>query len=87
MCSHRRHLRLDNLRTLVLADNHLSRIQLATDDDGDFSNNEDDESERVSLLIVLNHINLHLMIFRVQCQEKHDLCFQIYQCLILVIII
>ncbi|XP_031347203.1 leucine-rich repeat serine/threonine-protein kinase 1-like isoform X2 [Photinus pyralis] len=44
VCSHRRHLRLDNLRTLILADNHLTRIQLATDDDGDFV--EDEDSER-----------------------------------------
>ncbi|XP_065157528.1 leucine-rich repeat serine/threonine-protein kinase 1 isoform X3 [Atheta coriaria] len=43
VCSHRRHLRLDNLRTLILTDNQLHRIQLTTDDDGDFSNIEDDE--------------------------------------------
>ncbi|XP_076250430.1 leucine-rich repeat kinase isoform X2 [Rhynchophorus ferrugineus] len=46
VCVHRRHLRLDNLRTLILADNRLSRIQLSTDDDGDMSSTEDDESER-----------------------------------------
>ncbi|XP_046393381.1 leucine-rich repeat serine/threonine-protein kinase 1 [Ischnura elegans] len=34
VCIHRRHLRLDNLRTLILADNMLARIQLSTDDDG-----------------------------------------------------
>ncbi|XP_054259390.1 leucine-rich repeat serine/threonine-protein kinase 1-like [Macrosteles quadrilineatus] len=34
LCTHRRHLRLDNLRTLVLADNQVQRIQLTTDDDG-----------------------------------------------------
>uniref|UniRef100_A0A1B6DQ53 non-specific serine/threonine protein kinase n=1 Tax=Clastoptera arizonana TaxID=38151 RepID=A0A1B6DQ53_9HEMI len=34
LCSHRRHLRLDNLRTLVLADNKITRLQLTTDDDG-----------------------------------------------------
>ncbi|KAG8224988.1 hypothetical protein J437_LFUL005999, partial [Ladona fulva] len=34
VCVHRRHLRLDNLRTLILADNMLTRIQLSTDDDG-----------------------------------------------------
>lgn len=32
VCSHRRHLRLDSLRTLILADNLLTRIQLSTDD-------------------------------------------------------
>lgn len=32
VCSHRRHLRLESLRTLVLADNLLTRIQLSTDD-------------------------------------------------------
>lgn len=35
VCAHRRHLRLDGLRTLVLAGNKLARIQLSTDDDGD----------------------------------------------------
>lgn len=34
VCSHRRHLRLENLRTLMLADNCMNRIQLTTDDDG-----------------------------------------------------
>nr|CAD7202602.1 unnamed protein product [Timema douglasi] len=46
VCTHRRHLRLDNLRTLILADNKLSRIQLTTDDDG--ANNtalEEDDSD------------------------------------------
>uniref|UniRef100_A0A182PFW2 non-specific serine/threonine protein kinase n=1 Tax=Anopheles epiroticus TaxID=199890 RepID=A0A182PFW2_9DIPT len=32
VCCHRRHLRLESLRTLVLADNSLTRIQLSTDD-------------------------------------------------------
>ncbi|XP_049820088.1 leucine-rich repeat serine/threonine-protein kinase 1 isoform X2 [Aethina tumida] len=46
VCSHRRHLKLDNLRTLILADNQLHRIQLATDDDGDLSSTEDEDMER-----------------------------------------
>lgn len=41
VCAHRRHLRLDALRTLVLAGNKLARIQLATDDDGDDDVNEE----------------------------------------------
>lgn len=32
VCCHRRHLRLDSLKTLILADNLLTRIQMATDD-------------------------------------------------------
>lgn len=47
VCSHRRHLRLDNLKTLILADNKLVRIQLATDDDGDVSCSEEEDGERV----------------------------------------
>jgi len=54
VCSHRRHLRLDNLRTLVLADNNLSRIQLSTDDDGASSVSEEEECEWVSY--VLNYL-------------------------------
>ncbi|XP_066246944.1 leucine-rich repeat serine/threonine-protein kinase 1 isoform X1 [Euwallacea similis] len=46
VCVHRRHLRLDNLRTLVLADNQFGRIQLCTDDNGEVSGTEDDEPER-----------------------------------------
>ncbi|CAG9574165.1 unnamed protein product [Danaus chrysippus] len=33
-CAARRHLRLEGLRTLILANNMLTRIQLTTDDDG-----------------------------------------------------
>ncbi|KAJ8942684.1 hypothetical protein NQ314_010008 [Rhamnusium bicolor] len=57
VCSHRRHLRLDNLRTLILADNQLTRIQLATDDDGDVSSTEDDELERNKNLDLFLEIN------------------------------
>ncbi|XP_075215251.1 leucine-rich repeat kinase [Lycorma delicatula] len=42
LCVHRRHLRLDNLRTLILADNKITRIQLATDDDGYSSQDSED---------------------------------------------
>ncbi|KAJ8705805.1 hypothetical protein PYW08_012851 [Mythimna loreyi] len=48
-CAARRHLRLEGLRTLILANNLLTRIQLTTDDDGlssasqDENNEEDDE--------------------------------------------
>ncbi|XP_050524105.1 leucine-rich repeat serine/threonine-protein kinase 1 isoform X2 [Daktulosphaira vitifoliae] len=45
VCSHRRHLRLENLRTLMLADNCLKRIQLSTDDDGNFTNSNDSADE------------------------------------------
>jgi hypothetical protein len=51
VCSHRRHLRLDNLRTLVLADNNLARIQLSTDDDGASSVSEEEESDWVSYIL------------------------------------
>ncbi|CAB3231871.1 unnamed protein product [Arctia plantaginis] len=50
-CPARRHLRLEGLRTLILANNLLTRIQLTTDDDGyvsaaqheDSTTDEDDE--------------------------------------------
>lgn len=51
VCSHRRHLRLDNLRTLILANNRLTRIQLTTDDDGDVSTVEDDDPDKVKYQI------------------------------------
>lgn len=35
VCTHRRHLRLENLRTLILANNSLNRIQLTSIDDGE----------------------------------------------------
>lgn len=52
VCSHRRHLRLDNLRTLVLADNNLARIQLSTDDDGASSVSEEEDCDWVSYILI-----------------------------------
>lgn len=46
VCSHRRHLRLENLRTLMLADNCMNRIQLSTDDDG-FSSVSNDSADEL----------------------------------------
>lgn len=54
VCVHRRHLRLDSLRTLVLADNQFTRIQLCTDDNGEVSGTEDDEPERVRASLVIS---------------------------------
>ncbi|XP_054737581.1 leucine-rich repeat serine/threonine-protein kinase 1 isoform X1 [Anastrepha obliqua] len=42
VCRHRRHLRLESLRTLILADNLLTRIQLSTDDATTLFNEPDD---------------------------------------------
>ncbi|XP_038220950.1 leucine-rich repeat serine/threonine-protein kinase 1 [Zerene cesonia] len=48
-CAARRHLRLEALRTLILANNMLTRIQLTTDDDGlappNDHRNDDNEDE------------------------------------------
>lgn len=53
VCTHRRHLKLDNLRTLILANNQLVRIQLTTDDDGDnVCVTDDEDSERVRMITV-----------------------------------
>ncbi|XP_046975207.1 leucine-rich repeat serine/threonine-protein kinase 1 [Vanessa cardui] len=55
-CAARRHLRLEGLRTLILANNMLTRIQLTTDDDGlvpavepTSDENDDEWSSRGSL--------------------------------------
>ena len=48
VCAHRRHLRLENLRTLVLANNLLTRIQLTSVDDGQSPCSLDDESDKDS---------------------------------------
>ncbi|XP_036345648.1 leucine-rich repeat serine/threonine-protein kinase 1 [Rhagoletis pomonella] len=42
VCRHRRHLRLESLRTLILADNLLTRIQLSTDDATTLFNESED---------------------------------------------
>jgi len=47
VCTHRRHLKLDTMRTLILADNGLERIQLSTDDDGGSIAEEDESEEAV----------------------------------------
>lgn len=56
VCSHRRHLRLENLRTLMLADNCMNRIQLSTDDDGfsAVSNDSADELDDWVFIIVFS---------------------------------
>ncbi|XP_012258936.2 leucine-rich repeat serine/threonine-protein kinase 1 [Athalia rosae] len=46
VCTHRRHLRLENLRTLVLANNLLTRIQLTSIDDGEPPNFEEDSVDK-----------------------------------------
>ncbi|XP_003425729.1 leucine-rich repeat serine/threonine-protein kinase 1 [Nasonia vitripennis] len=48
VCNHRRHLRLENLRTLVLANNLLTRIQLTSVDDGESPSLVDDDSDKDS---------------------------------------
>ncbi|GFS86526.1 hypothetical protein NPIL_84741 [Nephila pilipes] len=44
VCSHRRHVKLDNLRTLILADNELDRLLLVLEDD-DFEEEDSRSSE------------------------------------------
>ncbi|XP_043282367.1 leucine-rich repeat serine/threonine-protein kinase 1 isoform X2 [Venturia canescens] len=46
VCTHRRHLRLENLRTLILANNMLTRIQLTSVDDGESPNLEEESIDR-----------------------------------------
>lgn len=45
VCSHRRHLKLENLRTLVVANNYLTRIQLTSIDDSDQPCADEDSSQ------------------------------------------
>lgn len=61
VCSHRRHLRLENLRTLMLADNCMNRIQLSTDDDG-FSAASNDSADELDdwVFIIINIRLFHL---------------------------
>lgn len=49
VCRHRRHLRLESLRTLILADNCLTRIQLSTDDVTTFNESDDSDWSVVGL--------------------------------------
>lgn len=48
ICAHRRHHRLDNLRTLILADNSFDRLILSIDDDLVGLTSDDDESQESS---------------------------------------
>ena len=56
-CSHRRHYRLENLRTLVLADNNLTRLCFHMTDDSNFTviSGETDENEVSSSTIPLTY--------------------------------
>lgn len=55
VCSHRHHLRLENLRTLMLADNCMNRIQLSTDDDG-FSIVSNDSADELDDWVFITYI-------------------------------
>lgn len=55
VCSHRKHLRLESLRTLILADNLLTRIQLTTDD---ITFNDVEESDWSIVVGVPNKLRL-----------------------------
>lgn len=57
VCSHRRHLRLENLRTLMLADNCMIRIQLSTDDDGLSFASNDSADELDDWVLMFHFIN------------------------------
>ncbi|KAG7189414.1 hypothetical protein KM043_017118 [Ampulex compressa] len=46
VCTHRRHLRLENLQTLILANNLLNRIQLTSVDDGEMPNLEEENVDK-----------------------------------------
>ena len=50
-CIHRRHIRLESLRTLVLADNELTRLSLYLDD-GEFSIVHEIDENQVSYLLL-----------------------------------
>lgn len=63
VCSHRRHLRLENLRTLMLADNCMNRIQLSTDDDG-FSAASNDSADELDdwVFVIIIFVNILLLL-------------------------
>lgn len=49
LCCHKKHLRLEFLKTLILADNLLTTIQLSTDDITTFSETEDTEWTNIGI--------------------------------------
>lgn len=49
LCCHKKHLRLEFLKTLILADNLLTSIQLSTDDITTFSETEDTEWTNIGI--------------------------------------
>lgn len=73
VCSHRRHLRLENLRTLMLADNCMNRIQLSTDDDGFsvVSYDSADELDDWVLLLFINYFNL-IIVYIFFCRTQYQ---------------
>lgn len=54
LCPHRRHLKLDNLRTLILANNNLEKICLTSEKD--FSDSED--GHWVNKFFVFSNFNI-----------------------------
>lgn len=59
MCQHRRHTRLDNLRTLILADNELDRLVLILDED-DFEEEDSKSSESFEAIDATGKVDISL---------------------------
>ncbi|XP_066583862.1 leucine-rich repeat serine/threonine-protein kinase 1 [Prorops nasuta] len=58
VCMHRRHLRLENLRTLILANNLISRIQLTSMDDGEMPSLEEESIDKYTKMTYASKLYL-----------------------------
>lgn len=61
VCQHRRHTRLDNLRTLILADNELDRLILLLDDD-DFEEEDSKSSESFEAIDATGKVSVNFLL-------------------------
>lgn len=76
LCCHKKHLRLESLKTLILADNLLTKIQLSTDDITTFSETEDTEWTNIGITkLRLLYPNLSMLDVSNNCLKVREIIF------------
>lgn len=76
LCCHKKHLRLESLKTLILADNALTKIQLSTDDITTFSETEETEWTNIGVTkLRLLYPNLSMLDISNNCLKVRLTCF------------
>lgn len=80
LCCHKKHLRLESLKTLILADNALTKIQLSTDDITTFSETEETEWTNIGVTkLRLLYPNLSMLDISNNCLKVSNFMYSVDQ--------